>query len=372
MSNVRRLDPYKVDRIESLGMPNDVEAKSILEKIAYQVQPIMRKRQFTCPVLKEFFPSRTNLLGINVGGGGGNTQEICVRLRPASRPNTFLHYESILGTMLHELSHNIHGAHAAPFYKLLEELTAECEELMAKGIGGSGAGYDAPAAGKVGGRFIGRGDQLSIFDRREAALKAAEQRAKRQALMYSGPRKLGEDKTGLRDLPPALAAAAAAERRALDNRWCPTEQLSQDIDDGASIHAALQAVLDGRCINNAGPSSPSVDKLNNKGSNSKQQHQVSAPPPSAPHGSTDNGNDIIDLTNSQPDHLEPNPSTRNAQPQPSTEWECPSCTFINTKPLALQCDICGDIQPTNPTAVGTTTSNSLKNHISSSPPLRLD
>lgn len=178
MSNVHRLDPYKVGRIESLGMSNDVEAKSILEKVALQVQPIMRRRQFTVPVLKEFFPSQANLLGINVGGGGGNTQEICLRLRPASRPTTFMHYESILATVLHELSHNIHGPHAAPFYKLLDELTAECEELMAKGISGTGAGFDAPSAGKVGGRFIGKGDQLSTFDRRDMALKAAEQRAK--------------------------------------------------------------------------------------------------------------------------------------------------------------------------------------------------
>jgi hypothetical protein len=345
MSNVHRLDPYKVGKITPLGMPNDVEAKSILEKIAHQVQPIMKRRQFTCPILKEFFPSKTNLLGINVGGGGGNTQEICVRLRPASRPNSFLTYESILATMLHELSHNMHGAHAAPFYKLLDELTAECEELMAKGIGGSGSGFDAPAAGKVGGRFIGRGDQLSTFDRREAALKAAEQRAKRQAIMPTGPKKLGGDKTGLRDLPPALAAAAAAERRSLDNRWCPTEQLRQDMDEGASIHAALQAVLDGRTqiSNNRGPSSSSssLDK-NKKGSNSKQQQQQV----SARAHPISNGNIIIDLTNSQPDHLEPDPSATHANP--TSEWECPSCTFINTKPLALQCDICGGIRPLKP------------------------
>jgi len=320
MSNVHRLDPYKVCKITSLGMPNDAEAKSILERIAHQVQPIMKRRQFQCPVLKEFFPRAANLLGINVGGGGGNTQEICVRLRPASRPNSFLNYDTILGTMLHELTHNIHGPHAAPFYKLLDELTSECEELMAKGIGGSGAGFDAPAAGKVGGRFIGRGDQLSTFDRREAALKAAEQRAKRQAIMPTGPRKLGGDKTGLRDLPPALAAAAAAERRAVDNRWCPTEQLSQDIEEGASIHAALQAVLDGRTqnTNNKGPSSSSLDQ-NKKNSNSKLKQKVTDPAPAPapdppPPVSNGNGNNVIDLTDSQPDNLEPRPSTTNTNP----------------------------------------------------------
>eukprot|EP00042_Codosiga_hollandica_P024679 m.105271 g.105271 ORF g.105271 m.105271 type:complete len:171 (+) comp51639_c0_seq4:354-866(+) len=42
----------------------------------------------------------------------------------------------VVGTLLHELSHIIHGPHAAPFYKLLDEITGECEELMAKGISG--------------------------------------------------------------------------------------------------------------------------------------------------------------------------------------------------------------------------------------------
>jgi hypothetical protein len=332
-------------------MANDPEAKAILDKIAYQVQPIMRRRNFTCPVLKEFFPKARNLLGINVGGGGGNTQEICLRLRPASSPTTFMDYESILYTMLHELTHNIHSPHAAPFYKLLDELKAECEELMAKGIGGTGAGFDAPSAGKVGGRFIGPSDQLTSFDRRTAALKAAEQRAKRQAIMPSGPRKLGGDTTGLRDLPPALAAAAAAERRAADNRWCPTEQMSQDIDEGTSIHAALQAVLDGRAaagngINGASGSSAAAGALEKKKTenNSKQRQQQPPAPPPAPAPLVNNGNgEVIDLTYdaSQPDPIEP---TITSVPTPA-EWECPSCTFINTKPLALQCDVCGGMRP---------------------------
>lgn len=36
------------------------------------------------------------------------------------------------------------------FYKLLDEITAECEELMAQGVSGTGVGFDAPSVGRLG------------------------------------------------------------------------------------------------------------------------------------------------------------------------------------------------------------------------------
>ena len=71
------------------------------------------------PELAEFFPKDPNLLGININHG----QRICVRLRPARNEAAFLPYEHILGTLLHELTHIVHGPHQAPFYKLLDEIT---------------------------------------------------------------------------------------------------------------------------------------------------------------------------------------------------------------------------------------------------------
>lgn len=65
----------------------------------------------------------------------------------------------------------------------------ECEELTARGISGTGVGFDAPAAGKAGGRFEGRG--LSAQRLRELALRAAEGRLQKQALMPVGPRTAG-------------------------------------------------------------------------------------------------------------------------------------------------------------------------------------
>lgn len=63
--------------------------------------------------------------------------------------------------------------------------------MIARGISGSGAGFDAPSAGKVGGRFTGRADEVPPHRLRELALQAAEARRKRQAVMPTGPRTTG-------------------------------------------------------------------------------------------------------------------------------------------------------------------------------------
>lgn len=62
---------------------------------------------------------------------------------------------------------------------------------MARGISGTGAGFDAPAAGKVGGRFVGRADDVPAHRLRDLGAQAAEARLRRQAVMPVGPRTLG-------------------------------------------------------------------------------------------------------------------------------------------------------------------------------------
>lgn len=68
-------------------------------------------------------------------------------------------------------------------------------------------------------------------------LQAAEERAKKQQLMSSGPQKLGGNLALARHLTPAQAAAAAAERRARDNIWCPSEQLQHGSSVAEVEHA---------------------------------------------------------------------------------------------------------------------------------------
>jgi hypothetical protein len=45
-----------------------------------------------------------------------------LRLRESGSGGSFLSYDFILGTMLHELVHNVHGPHNATFYALLDKI----------------------------------------------------------------------------------------------------------------------------------------------------------------------------------------------------------------------------------------------------------
>jgi WLM domain len=58
-----KLSEYKVHKIQELKRQNRrEEAREILERVSMQVQPILRKRQWTVPLLREFLPKNPNLL----------------------------------------------------------------------------------------------------------------------------------------------------------------------------------------------------------------------------------------------------------------------------------------------------------------------
>lgn len=58
-----RLEQYKVHKIQELKRQNrNEEAREILEWVSKQVQPILRKREWTVPLLREFLPKNPNLL----------------------------------------------------------------------------------------------------------------------------------------------------------------------------------------------------------------------------------------------------------------------------------------------------------------------
>lgn len=220
MPNIAQFDPFKVQNISVLKKPNAKEALELLESIANQVQPILRRRKWKVPQLSEFFPRSNNLLGLNIGGGGGNTQEIKIRLRRPHDECSFYDHHHVMGTMLHEMAHNIHSPHNDEFFKLWDELWEEVEDLMDKGISGSGVGFDAPPVGRLGGRGpvpVHNPDPRKL---RDVAVKAARERAKKQALMPRGAQRLGG--AAASGLTPAQAAARAAERRAQSDRCCPS------------------------------------------------------------------------------------------------------------------------------------------------------
>ena len=72
----------------------------------------MKARSWKVGLLAEFFPQNQNLLGININWG----QTIKVRMRPHFDNTKFLEFDDIMGTMLHELAHIIHGRNEKIFF----------------------------------------------------------------------------------------------------------------------------------------------------------------------------------------------------------------------------------------------------------------
>lgn len=108
------------------------EAWFLLHKIASLVFPIMKKHGFRVKQLTEFY--RADLLGRNWNHGW----KIEIRLRKNEDPNQFLPLHSLLGTMLHELTHNKIGPHNDAFNSYMKGMVDELETMMAKGFTGSG------------------------------------------------------------------------------------------------------------------------------------------------------------------------------------------------------------------------------------------
>ncbi|KAI3427631.1 uncharacterized protein J3R85_009314 [Psidium guajava] len=360
-------DLHRVWEIKALKRkPAEDEARKILERIAHQVQPIMRKRQWRVKLLSEFCPTNARLLGLNVGRG----VHVKLRLRRPNRDDNFYPYDQVLDTMLHELCHNVHGPHDAMFYKLWDELRKECEELIAKGITGTGQGFDLP--GRRLGSFC---KQPPISSLRQTALAAAERRAVLGSLLPSGPRRLGGD-SSIMVLSPAQAAAMAAERRLQDDIWCGSQ--SEDGGDRESNPDIL------RNIEIETPRKSRHDNSGNQASDLisrkrfREQNQASASRPS----SSDVDQNYVDLTgndgtcgaaddlscahqrrksesdsvlyskskchlgnasSSMPSNLTSRPELKGTAKDSSIEllmWACGTCTLINP-PLAPICKLCG-------------------------------
>ncbi|CAK9179814.1 unnamed protein product [Ilex paraguariensis] len=269
-------DLNKVWEIKPLKKVREDEAREILENVARQVQPIMRKRKWKVKVLSEFCPSNPALLGLNIGGG----EEVKLRLRRPNNEWDFFPYNQVLDTMLHELCHNEHGPHNADFYNLLDEIRKECEDLLAKGITGTGQGFDLP-----GRRLGGFSRQPPLSSLRQNALAAAQNRARHGVLLPSGPKRIGGDCSIMVALSPIQAAAMAAERRLHDDVWCGSKSLD---NEGSSESSNASGVLEDRSM------------------------QTSAQVPIRSQGADD----------------------------VQAMWHCGTCTLLN-RPLVLICKACG-------------------------------
>lgn len=148
-------------------------------------------------------------------------QQILLRLRPPTSPDTFYDEEKVVNVMLHEasapavaapihtrslistifpqLTHNVHGPHDEHFYKLLSELEDEYEALKRSGY--SGEGFHSK--GHRLGEFVSH--NLPPHLARARALEAAEKR-RRASNVLGGSRKLG-GAVVTRQMPPRELAA---------------------------------------------------------------------------------------------------------------------------------------------------------------------
>ncbi|KAG0244189.1 hypothetical protein BGW41_000176 [Actinomortierella wolfii] len=326
--------------------------------LARRVHPILKSRGWKVGKLEEFFPAQKSLLGVNVNQG----QKIQIRLRQVEAPDSFYPFDDLIGTMLHEMTHIVHGPHNVAFYNLFKDLNVEYDKLLDSGY--RGQGFDAP------GHQLGTGSgglrNRSVHEDRAAALKAAEKRRRLNEMMIpaggvrlggekgaSGGRKKDADEINWEQWHrPGELAVMAAERRLKDKIWCGTEDEERI---GEASQSTSNPPLRGPTTSSTPPplatkseyqqKSSSTQKLSdtpNRGSHTEKQSKAPGIV-SGKRKASDGDDDDASVSRTR------DPITMESPPSLSAgdkEWACPQCTLIN-RPLALQCDCCLAIRPLN-------------------------
>lgn len=245
-SNLHERDALISSYEHLTGLPDPPEALMRLRKIASLVKPIMRKRGWHVNTFTEFLPEDPRLLGLNINHG----HKICVRLRYSHHPATFLPIEQCVDTMLHELSHIVHGPHDAKFHALWDELRTEHETLLMRGF--TGEGFLTP------GHRLG-GTMPPPDEMRRLARQNAEQSRQNDKARNS----VGGFRLGGKRIPPGQDArrviANAIDQRNTINRGCASgsaeaEALSRQAkrntisvkssEDDANDRAIAEALLE--------------------------------------------------------------------------------------------------------------------------------
>ncbi|KAJ7134986.1 WLM domain-containing protein [Mycena crocata] len=323
------------------GRPGEERALLMLQRIASLVKPIMRKHNWVLPVLCEFFPNNPNLLvcrwyisvedilakNADVNAG----QKILLRLRPAHTPDTFHEEEDVVQTMLHELTHNVHGPHDEKFDKFLAGLQDEYDALQRSGYAGEGFFSKGHRVGEA------VSHDLPPHLARAKALESAEKR-RQTALMLGGGGRLG-GRVNVTNLTPRELALQAAERRARNEKTCGSGELAQKEAEKAAKESIESEAIDLTLESSddyddvivvdapsaaSGPSKIAIPQSKKVAVSTAARPEIKPPPATL---------------KSKPTRSRPTPYPVPVKKPSSFEWTCRICTLLNSD-MALQCDAC--------------------------------
>ncbi|ODQ80626.1 hypothetical protein BABINDRAFT_160879 [Babjeviella inositovora NRRL Y-12698] len=224
----------RITKIASLQRkPLKEDALKLIHDIARLVAPIMHKHNFKVGLLCEMFPKNPGLLGLNMNRG----QKVCIRLRYATNELSFLPLGDLIGTMLHELTHNLYGPHDNKFYNFLDGLKTEFHDIQIRGSLQT-TGYLSEGATPLGGRsLMAREDRLAkVCQTKLVAEKRRLGSNSELGAEGANPERRTMTKKPLREL-----ILEAVERRLKDSKWChgdyndKTQQSEAPDDDDLEI-----------------------------------------------------------------------------------------------------------------------------------------
>eukprot|EP00931_Biecheleriopsis_adriatica_P006131 TRINITY_DN107587_c0_g1_i1.p1 TRINITY_DN107587_c0_g1~~TRINITY_DN107587_c0_g1_i1.p1 ORF type:complete len:358 (+),score=57.89 TRINITY_DN107587_c0_g1_i1:29-1075(+) len=198
----------------AVALPASGDARKLLERVRCNAEALLKRRGWRVLELVELCCCKAAPELSRDGDTEGwciadsslqnkTAEKIAIRLRETKRKgHSLLDFETVFGCMIHELAHIVHDKHTKGFYKLMDELQSEWEQLEAAGqifdeagfptIGGHriDSAYSAVnTAGPVhglarppsSGRTLANGTPSPAFgsqlDPRERSARAAERRA---------------------------------------------------------------------------------------------------------------------------------------------------------------------------------------------------
>lgn len=199
------------------------KALKLLQEAAEAVTPLIQRKKWLISELIEFYPANQGLHGMNVNRG----KKIMIRLRESYDENMFLAMESILHTLVHELTHMVHDKHSVEFYELLDQLMMEVQRDLTTGMKGTGK--------TVGGKFLTSKLEGCSSDIRNEMASAALKRRHNSLLSAGSGIRLGggahtfnDSSHSREDLRKRMSEAA--ERRIRDEKFCKCQEFIDGIN----------------------------------------------------------------------------------------------------------------------------------------------